>query len=100
MTAGFLVLLLTLVQARAETDIGPLAGKPLGDVLRQFQEQGLPVIFSSELVLPQMRVTSEPKATRPEDALVEILRPHGLAVRPGPGGRLIVVRASRPQAAD
>jgi Ca-activated chloride channel family protein len=100
MTACSLVLLLALGQARAETAIGPLAGRPLGDALRLLQERGLPVIFSSELVLPQMRVTSEPKATRPEEALVEILRPHGLAARPGPGGRLLVVRAPSPASPD
>ena len=100
MTATTLVLLLALTQAGAETRASPLAGRPLGEALRLLQEQGLPLIFSSELVLPQMRVTSEPKATRPEDVVVEILRPHGLGVRPGPGGRLVVVRTPRPLTPD
>jgi len=95
MTASALVMVLALTQAGAETRVVPLAGRTLGDALRLFQEQGLPLIFSSELVLPQMKVASEPKATRPEDAVVEILRPHGLAVQPGPAGRLVVVRAVR-----
>ena len=95
MTSCALILLLALTQAGAETVIVPLAGRQLGDALRLLQDRGVQLIFSSELVLPQMRVMSEPKAARPEDALIEILRPHGLAVRAGPGGRLLVVRAAR-----
>ena len=40
-----------------------------------------------------MKVLAEPKAVQPRKILEEILRPHGLQVRSGPGGALLVVRA-------
>ena len=40
-----------------------------------------------------MKVLTEPKAVQPRKILDEILRPHGLQVRSGPGGALLVVRA-------
>ena len=40
-----------------------------------------------------MKVLAEPEAVRPREILDEILRPHGLQVRSGPGGTLLVVRA-------
>jgi len=39
-----------------------------------------------------MNVLAEPKAVQPRQILDEILRPHGLQVRSGPGGALLVVR--------
>jgi VWFA-related protein len=86
-------LVLVLVGLAAAGDTGPLAGRPLAEALRLLEARGLAVIFSSELVRPEMRVTDEPKATRLEEALAEILQPHGLTFRPGPGGKLLVVRA-------
>ena len=68
------------------------AGRPLGDVLRELQATGLNIVFSSEIVRPIMKVLTEPKAVPPRKILDEILRPHGLQVRSGPGGALLVVR--------
>ena len=68
------------------------AGRPLGDVLRELQATGLNIVFSSEIVRPTMKVLTEPKAVPPRKILDEILRPHGLQVRSGPGGALLVVR--------
>ena len=68
------------------------AGRSLGDVLRELQATGLNIVFSSEIVRPTMKVLTEPKAVRPREVLDEILRPHGLQVRSGPGGTLLVVR--------
>ena len=68
------------------------AGRPLGDVLRELQATGLNIVFSSEIVRPIMKVLTEPKAGPPRKILDEILRPHGLQVRSGPGGALLVVR--------
>ena len=69
-----------------------VAGRPLGDVLRELQATGLNIVFSSEIVRPIMKVLTEPKAVQPRRILDEILRPHGLQVRSGPGGALLVVR--------
>jgi Ca-activated chloride channel family protein len=71
------------------------AGRPLGDVLRDLQKRGLNIVFSSELVKPEMKVATEPKEKTPRKILDEVLAAHGLAVRPGPRDSLVVVRASR-----
>ncbi len=68
------------------------AGRPLDEVLRQLQAAGLNIVFSSEIVRPTMKVIAEPTVVRPREVLDEILRPHGLQVRSGPGGTLLVVR--------
>lgn len=73
-----------------------LAGLPLGEALRHLGSTGLKVLFSSELVRPDMRVESEPRARDPRKVLEEVLAPHGLAVKPGPGGSLLVVKAASP----
>jgi VWFA-related protein len=73
------------------------AGRPLGDVLRELQAAGLNIVFSSEIVRPIVKVLTEPKAVQPRDILDEILRPHGLEVRSGPGGALLVVPAAAPR---
>ena len=72
------------------------AGRDLADVLRDFQRHGLNIVFSSELVKPEMKVADEPRATTPRKILDEVLAPHGLAVRSGPRGSLIVIRAKPP----
>jgi TonB dependent receptor-like, beta-barrel/TonB-dependent Receptor Plug Domain len=94
-TAVLLALLLAAT-AGAEQAPGPYAGRLLEDVLRDLQSRGLRILFSSDLVKPTMRVQAEPRAMSPRLVLDEILRPHGLEAQPGPGGRLLVVRAPRP----
>ena len=74
---------------------GRYAGRPLADVLRDLQSLGLSVVFSSELVRPEMRVASEPKSTVPRKILDEVLEPHGLRAAAGPKGTWLVVRARR-----
>ena len=76
----------------AATGATAYAGRPLSEVLRALQAAGLRIVFTSHLISPQMRVESEPRASEPREILGEILRPHGLGLRPGPGDRLIVVR--------
>ena len=72
------------------------AGKPLTEALAYLQEQGLRIIYSSDLVHPEMRVVKEPTGTWLHDVLAQLLEPHGLAVRVGPGGNLLVVRTGPP----
>jgi len=76
---------------------GPHAfrGQRLDDALRLLQRTGLPIIFSSEIVTADMRVTSEPRATNTRDILNELLAAHGLKAEAGPGGTLLVVRDPR-----
>jgi hypothetical protein len=70
------------------------AGRPLRDVLAELQGQGLGMIYSSDLVRPDMLVASEPRATEPRLLLAELLAPHGLETREGPGGILLIVRGA------
>jgi len=72
------------------------AGRRLVDALKDLQTRNLNIVFSSELVKPELRIASEPKSTTPRRILDEILAPHGLEVRSGPGRTLLVVRSRRP----
>ena len=81
-------------RALSEVQGHKYAGRPLGDVLRELQDTGLNIVFSSGIVRPGMKVLTEPKAVQPRLILDEILRPHGLEVRSGPRGTLLVVRQS------
>jgi hypothetical protein len=67
-------------------------GRALADVLRELQREGLSIVFSSELVKADMRVTTEPTANESRGRVDDLLRPHGLATQTGPGGMLLVVR--------
>ena len=66
-------------------------GRPLSEALLSLQRQGLTIVFTSELVRPEMKVAAEPASREPRRILDEILAPHGLAVEEGPGGVLVVV---------
>ena len=93
LTAFVLVLCATAV---ATQTAGRYAGRPLADVLHHLQSRGLKVVFSSELVRPEMRVASEPTSTDPRQMLDEVLEPHGLHAAAGPKGTWLVVRAAAP----
>ena len=91
--AGALALAASLPVAPAIS--ATLAGMPLSSAVADLERRGLAVLYSSDLVRPWMKVAAEPTASDPAGVLVEILRPHGLAARPGPGGLLLVVRQPR-----
>jgi outer membrane receptor protein involved in Fe transport len=83
-----------LVAARAHGAAPPVSpGEPLAEAIAAFAARGLSVIYSDDLVTSDMRVRSAPVATDELEALREILRPHGLALAPGPRGAWLVVRA-------
>jgi hypothetical protein len=62
-------------------------------LLRLAAESDLEIVFSETLVRPEMRVEEPPAAADPMAVLGGLLEPHGLAIRRGPQGRLVVVRA-------
>ena len=82
----------TVVPATAMSG-GPYAGLTLEHALRRLADAGLPLIFTDRVVEPRMRVEHEPTADDPRAILDQMLRPHGLAARPGAGGVLMVVVA-------
>ena len=76
---------------------GADADRRLADVLLDLRASGLDIIFSEELVRPEMRVPAPTATTRarpPRAFLDEVLAPHGLRARRGPGGRLLIVKAA------
>jgi len=75
-----------------------LAGRPLAEALRALEADGLTILFTSELVRADMKVLGEPAAREPRQILDEILTPHGLEAREGPGGVLVVARTGAPGA--
>ena len=82
----------SLVAAPSGTVAVGWKGMTLQQALARLNEHGVAVVFSTALVLPEMRVDREPGAESPRGVLNEILEAHGLAVHEGPGGRLVVVR--------
>jgi TonB dependent receptor-like, beta-barrel len=69
----------------------PYAGRPVTEVLRELQTPELKIIFSTDLVRPEMRVQAEPKGGSATAIALEILAPHGLTLEPGPRGTMLVV---------
>ncbi len=67
------------------------AGRPLIEALEDLRSQGLDVIYSSDLVRPGMRVLAEPVASTPRGILEDLISPHGLEARDGPGGTILIV---------
>ncbi len=93
LTTAALLLLAAPLSAAAVTE-----GMPLADALDELRREGLAIVYSTLVVRPEMRVLDEPRSSTPRDVLVEILSPHGLALRTAPQGQLVVVRAGQPQA--
>jgi hypothetical protein len=67
----------------------------LPEVLRDLQAQGIPVVFSSNLVRNDMQVTTVPSPASPRRLLDQLLHPHGLMAVNGAGGRLLVIQDLR-----
>lgn len=93
--AEMVVLLLMLLQTPQgvpAVEVGlDLAGKPLTEALQRIQARGITIVFTADLVRPDMKVREQPKSTRLTDIVNEILAPHGLTTRAGENGALIVV---------
>jgi Ca-activated chloride channel family protein len=68
------------------------AGKTLEEALHDIQMKGVKLLFSSDLVRPELKVAIEPKSDSPQQILQELLVPHGLDVQNGPAKTLLVVR--------
>jgi Ca-activated chloride channel family protein len=68
------------------------AGRPLVDVLRDFQDRGLRILYSSDLVRPDMMITKTPTATTLHGILEQLLAPYGLKPAIGPLGSVLIVR--------
>lgn len=67
-------------------------GLSLAEALSKLQRDGLRVVFSSELVRPDMTVSQEPRGRWPHEILDELLVHHGLQAKRGPSGALLIVK--------
>ena len=76
----------------APADVPRYAGHTLLDALADLQARGLALIYSSDVVRPDMIVTSAPASTSPRLMLDELIAAHGLVARPGPHDTLLIVR--------
>ena len=70
-------------------------GRRLDEALAELQRRGLKIIYSSQVVRPDMRVKTEPGVTSLRRNLDELLSPHGLIAQDGPGGTVLVVKNPR-----
>jgi outer membrane receptor for ferrienterochelin and colicin len=73
-----------------------IGGMPLTDALLELERRGLKLVFSSRVVLPEMRVRSRPAGQDLRSILDELLAAHGLGVEEAPGGSLVVVSRGGP----
>lgn len=90
----FLVMILVLIASADATAAERYKGRLVSDALHVLQRAGLRIVFSSEIVTPELRVSAEPRSKVPLEILEEILKPHGLTVERGPDQLLIVVRTA------
>jgi hypothetical protein len=93
--AGAVLLIATLTLNATVTAVQEptqYVGMSLGDALRVLQGRGLRIVFTSAAVTPDLRVRVEPKRRTPRQQLEELLAPHGLVARDGPGGTIQIVR--------
>ncbi|MCB1036541.1 MAG: carboxypeptidase regulatory-like domain-containing protein, partial [Acidobacteria bacterium] len=91
----WLVLAMAIPSAAAAQPPGQagagFAGRPLLEVLQQLRDGGLELLFTSQVVRPEMVVREEPRAGAPRHQLDELLRPFGLIAQEGPSRTLVVV---------
>lgn len=95
--AAWLLLGVLCLLLAGSASASELAGRPLAEVLAELRqgalaEEGLTLVFTSELVRPEMRVGEEPEGEGARAVLVELVVPHGLAVEEAEAGVLVVVR--------
>jgi hypothetical protein len=74
---------------------GPLTGVPVHTVLQEIEARGLTLIYSSDVVSPDMRVMREPAAVGDLELVEAILEPYGLELRPAGDSAWSVVRGPR-----
>ncbi|MEK6371345.1 MAG: TonB-dependent receptor [Acidobacteriota bacterium] len=72
------------------------AGRPLAEALHDLESKGLRLIYSNDVVRPDMIVRTEPHAAEPRRVLDELLREHHLRATDGPQGTILIVRVGAP----
>jgi outer membrane receptor protein involved in Fe transport len=75
-----------------------LRGLSLEAAITEIEASGLTVYYSSDLIKRGMRVRAEPPSGTVREMLQAILAPFDLAIQPGPGESVLIVRQTRPPA--
>ncbi|HKO55444.1 MAG TPA: TonB-dependent receptor [Thermoanaerobaculia bacterium] len=89
MPRALLFLLLILIAAAAQARY---AGRPLAEALRDLEQRGLRLIYSSDVITPDLIVKNEPAAGAPRQVLEQLLREHRLRAIDGPKETVVIVR--------
>jgi outer membrane receptor protein involved in Fe transport len=84
----------------AEPAREPVAARPVEALLRELSSQGIDVIFSSELVPPDMLEPTPRAGGTPLQRATDALAGHGLVLRPLAPQKYVVVRASTEQVSE
>jgi len=91
LAAALLLAVATPLLAEAAREPRPiLAGQPLTEALAELAARGLPLVFSSRVVLPAMTVAATPAGETARAILDELLAPYGLVAVAGAGGSLVI----------
>jgi outer membrane cobalamin receptor len=85
----------SLLGVSASAVASDFLGLSLEQALDELQARGLSILYSSDLVKPDMQVIREPSATTPRTILEEVVEPHGIRIMEGPSGTLLLTRATQ-----
>ena len=75
-----------------------LLGLTLEQAIKTLQDAKVPIIYSSDVVKPWMRVREEPQGDNSRTLLEQMLAPYNLVPKDGPHGALLIVRDNTPVA--
>ncbi|HEY4643019.1 MAG TPA: TonB-dependent receptor [Thermoanaerobaculia bacterium] len=90
---GWAVLCLFAISAAtASAQATSLRGRSLAEALHVLEGRGLRLIYSTDVVRPEMIVGIEPKSSEPRLMLDELLREHHLHATKGPRGSIVILR--------
>jgi outer membrane receptor protein involved in Fe transport len=76
----FLALCVLVIASSVAAASEHYLGRPLVDVIEELRKGGLRLIYNTQLVPVELRVTREPAAAEPVKMLEAILQPHGLGL--------------------
>lgn len=91
----FFVILFLLFLSLPATAAG-YRGLTIETAIERLEQDGLSILYSSELVKPWMRVREEPSGDDARALLEQMLVPYQLALRDGPESSVLIVRGDPP----
>ena len=68
----------------------PYVGRTVADVIEEFQDDGYPFAYSTNLVSADLVVQKEPSPGTPLELVSQILEPYGLVIRTDSGVHPVV----------